>query len=863
VILVFNKRSEYNVALEIADDEGNTQFQILVNRFKIKDAQFLAKLWGTEVPKVVDVLNRVCDGEEVEPVEFSPDPALIESMLGDTVETAPTETVSTDSFSVFVREQSQPRKHASAYTDVEPGEALRRAFTETPLELTEPLIEWHDRNVLCCMDVDYHTIPDAERLSPEQCERLVAAIRPQPFAWHPSHAGGCKLYYLAKPGFTATELASVAGIHWLQLDRRATFDLIKSTRHPSFVRLRDNKPAVCTPDNITYTYGSSDLVPVRRLLTATLDFEEVSEFLAERGWTLGQMLPHSNCQIDPTGDTPSDKENVYVGEQGLFCHRCSARGYQNGFTSYVSMIGGHDSKLTTMVRNFCHFEHAGIILSNLYPAISQKILQEVYRVMLKIVHQPDDPRIPLAMNAGKGWIRSRGTWVSVDGETVLADAQNVFVNSLPATRYPASDGDGECKLVSDVPKTVAFMNAGNLEHLGYPDIDFIRGCKIYGQFLPYRQDENIKVIIRREFRNTVPTYVAPSARMPIEEAWQLLESEFKGIERNYVKLLICAKGASEGRLAQCPFLLVNGPSGAGKSTTVHIAAGICGDKAEEPIWVKHIDRFRQSLMDSARDSGFICINEIFKYAEASHTSYTQALDPMLSLTEDSRSHVLYVGSVPFGRLPVFVVTDVNTPPEVQADIQLARRFTFFELSNRNYWEDNIVAKGIRPHEFRKISYEHNAAADSILSDIIDTFFKEPTPLAHMARQLQSGVLSDYTEDVDRKSDRLLQFYNEAIKAPLLTGSHAQRYTPAMGWKLISRAELSPLIELWGDICDGEEPERWVRSRAVAAADWQKVIGTKFPVLCEIRPYRTNIVYVRFRSKDSTRTPKWINGVERS
>jgi hypothetical protein len=311
------------------------------------------------------------------------------------------------------------------------------------------------------------------------------------------------------------------------------------------------------------------------------------------------------------------------------------------------------------------------------------------------------------------------------------------------------------------------------------------------------------------------------------------------------------------------FLLVNGPSGAGKSTTVHIAAGICGDKADEPIWVKHIDRFRQSLMDSARDSGFVCINEIFKYAEASKTTYTQALDPMLSLTEDSRSHVLYVGSVPFGRLPVFVVTDVDTPPEVQADIQLARRFTFFQLSNRNYWEDNLVAKGIRPHEFRKISYEHNAAADSILSDIIDTFFRTPIPLNQMAKQLQSGVLSEYTEELDHKGEALKRLYAEDVKAPMLTGSHAQRYTAAYGWKKISRSEQTVLSELWGDVCDGEEPERWVRSRAVSAADWQKILKTDFPVLCEVRPYRTSIIYVRFRSNDSGKFPKWINGVKQS
>jgi hypothetical protein len=111
-----------------------------------------------------------------------------------------------------------------------------------------------------------HASPTPNGSRQEQCESAIVAAHPSATVRvaSVSHAGGCKLYYLAKPGFTATELASVAGIHWLQLDRRATFDLIKSTRHPAFERIRDNRPPPCSIDNITYTYGSSDLAPVKR-----------------------------------------------------------------------------------------------------------------------------------------------------------------------------------------------------------------------------------------------------------------------------------------------------------------------------------------------------------------------------------------------------------------------------------------------------------------------------------------------------------------------------------------------------------------------------------------------------------------------
>lgn len=135
--------------------------------------------------------------------------------------------------------------------------------------------------------------------------------------------------------------------------------------------------------------------------------------------------------------------------------------------------------------------------------------------------------------------------------------------------------------------------------------------------------------------------------------------------------MIAAKGASEGRLAQCPFLIITGVSSAGKSTTVHTAAEVCGDKADEPIFYPDVQRFRGSLMDAAKTRGFVCVNEVFKMSDRAKLAPTQALDPTLSLTEDSRSHVLYVGSVPFRRLPVFVLTDINCSAEIMQDFQLA------------------------------------------------------------------------------------------------------------------------------------------------------------------------------------------------
>lgn len=856
--LVFTRRTANTLSVEVVDDEGQPQHQCLLNRFKDRDIRWLAKLWGESVPSVTNKLNDVCETETDEPydvVEFTPAAGVLEAIVsGTTVETA--EELSTAPITIRVRELSQTQTHSASFEDTDVATALRSAFDETWNHCKDTrlefLIEWNDTSKLCCLDIDYHHTE--KPLSPDALSDIVAQVRPLPFCWHRTHGHGAKLYYLSSPGYTAKELASIAGISYLSIDPTASFDLIKSTRHPCYARKRDDAvPPITSPEGITYLYGNSDLSCVKRLLISELEPEAINEWLAERGYVMGSTLLHSECPIDPTQDF---KANVYVGDKGFFCHRCYARGLRGGFVSYGELIGSIDNRIALMVKNFCHLEHAKVVLSNIYPHVPIKILEDVYRVMLKITHSLDDPRIVHAMTSGTGYVRIAGMFVSTNGDSALANGLPQFIASLPATKYVKKGGEDAGKLIPDISRTTAFLNDGDLAEYGYPDVTFLRGCRIFGQFNPV--DELVKVIVRKEFNNCQPKYVSETVRMPSDEAWKLLDSEFPGINHNYIKLLIATKGASEGRLCQCPFLLVNGPSGAGKSTTVHIAAGICGDKADEPIWNPNAERFRQSLMDGVRNSGFICVNEVFKYADKAKISYTQALDPMLSLTEDSRSHVLYVGSVPFGRLPVFVLTDINIPPEIIADRQLARRFTFFRLDNENFWTDTLVQRRIRPHQFRLISPLHNAAADSILSEVIDRYFLQPTSLQCIAKDL-SGP-DEYTEDVVRSKTALLDFYKAVKDAPIISGADARRYSPSGGWKLIDRMKETVVSSLWNELCDGQEPEKWIRSRQIDSVDWSTIIGVKVPIMCEYRSYRGNQIYIRFRSSDSAKAPRWLNGV---
>lgn len=854
MLLQMLKRTKDRIAIEVIDDEGQTLYQRIISRYNERDIRFLARLANWSIAETNNHLNCCCETEDDNiPVAFEdihPPKSYVESWSN----IPPAEQVSNEAnqFTLYVREINQLRNTAKVIVSDTVEPCLREAFTYSGVE---PILEWTDDNLLSCLDIDYHNIEI--RPTHDELASTFDRIKPKPFCWHPSHGNGAKLYYTASPGFTAVELAAIGGFSWLQADPRATFEITKSSRHPCHKRSFDNSPAPCDAStSIYFCYGQTDITPLKRLLSNDVSLEDIHEYLQSKGWHMGQTLPHTCCLIQADSNT---KECIFVGERGLFCHRCSAKGMGAtgipGFIPYSTLVGTIDNRLRKMVRNFVHFDHAKVVLSNIYPNYSESHLQSLYRIMLKICHTPDDPRIDMAMMNGKGFLRVRGMWVSTDGEASLVENKLEYVRSLPVTKIPLEDG-----FTPNVPILTAFTNSCDLSEYGYDDITFIRGSKVYGQFLPYRYGENVKVIVRPEFRNSLPRYIAANKRMPDDEVWGLIESEFPGIDRTYLKLLIATKGAAEGRLCQCPFLLITGPAGSGKSTTPHIAAGICGDKAEEPIWVQDTQRFRQNLMECARHSSFVVINELFKEAGKTKISSVQALTPMLSLTEDSRSWEMYVGQVAFGRLPVFVVTDVNIPQDIKSDVQLARRFTFLQLTQRNYWSNTFVQRGIRAHEFRLISQDHNEAANSLLSSIIDEFFRQPTSLNEITSKLGIKSFEEQSEEITQAKTSLQLFYDAVIDAPILEGSHAKRYKPEKGWKLIDRAKDSLILQNWENVCDGVETnETWGQSRAVDAEDWSALLRVEFPVICEIYRYRPTQLLVRFRSTENHKHPKWING----
>jgi hypothetical protein len=171
-----------------------------------------------------------------------------------------------------------------------------------------------------------------------------------------------KLYYAAQPGYTARELAAVGAVCWLNEDARATADLVNKSRHPAYPS--SDHGGVKGGLIFTQTPGD-DVAPVAAWLTRSVDPAAVNEWLEARGWENGQLLPHSECPIDP-GHISSSAQPVRVGDEGIFCFSCAGRGMSRGrkpgFVPYCSLVGGVPVKTAVMLKNAVHWTHARLVL---------------------------------------------------------------------------------------------------------------------------------------------------------------------------------------------------------------------------------------------------------------------------------------------------------------------------------------------------------------------------------------------------------------------------------------------------------------------------------------------------------------------
>lgn len=671
--------------------------------------------------------------------------------------------------------------------------------------IPEGVIEWTDKKACCLLDIDYHssTPPDAAWLM-AQAQRL----KPRPSWVWLSRGGGLHAVYFSQAVMTADELAAVALLSFKHLDVRATGDLLTVTRTPpsEYFRLTPN----------------GDLSEVARFLGSEVSGAQVAEYLDAAGLSVGSTYPHSECPLRP--EHPSHGTPVFVSEHGLHCKSCEAGGYcygsrKPGFFPFTALCGGGPSSvIRRMAQRFCHWEHASIVLRDRL-GLEGETARLCWQAMLHLLHG-DDPRVDKAMNAGRDMIRLDKRWTTRDALATYTKDIGAIIGALPACQTQEGGVIGE--------QVQRFLQPIDLDEEGYPTVTPIRGIRMYQ--LPI--DEQISHVVPNyvlrphSAANRRPRYVAPNAR--IADPWGILEEPFPGLNREYLTLLIAAKGVAESEAGLAPNIIVAGPSSSGKTQSVHIAAAILGDKATEVSWQGDIEKFRQAYAMGAEVGSFVSVNELLKDAERTGSSAIQAMDAFLNLTPDSLTHKLYKGATPLGKNPATVVTDICVPQGLRDDKQISRRFVYVHLTKAIDWINSVVESGVHKFERLRLADErYAAAADAIVSQIIDRWFRERKTLVDIAVELGYSTLDTATTGFEDPIENLIEFY-EAWKRQ--TPSTETRWHG--GWRTIRRGDGTRLADAWDILSDGGK--NWGSSRKVSEQDWTRVLKCDKPVRCLIR-----------------------------
>ncbi|MFO0931037.1 MAG: hypothetical protein U0736_29065 [Gemmataceae bacterium] len=571
-----------------------------------------------------------------------------------------------------------------------------------------------------------------------------------------------------------------------------------------------------------------------------VDPAAVEDWLAARGLERGRRYPHESCPIDPHAGSHGDP--VVVLDGGVFCHHCNADG--DGFRPWHRLLPAMGvSVLEVLVRNFAHWPHAAIIIEQLL-GLQGKLARLAYSSALKAYHGADDPRIPSVFTAGKDMIRQVGRWTTEDGAETYPRGINAIIRRLPAVQYKVQTADGPAVGISDEKVERFSKTPVDLGPYGYPPVLVIPGVRVYSQHnaIDGKFTRAVPAADYRHRPDIAPRYLESAQRMPLDEAWGVLESVFPGLRRDYLQLCLAAAGCSEVSRGQPYYVLATGPSGSAKSTTPRLAAGILGVQPRSIAWTPSPERWHQALAEAADVTSLVTCNEYLKLAMRHGMTAKQALDPFLELEVGVAAHRLYVGPVPIARLPGLVVTDVRAPADLADDRQIGRRFVYAHLSSRVEWNGPCQAAGFGDAaRLRFGGSQLVAAANAILSDLIDVYFSWPQSLAQIARQLGFPLLEN--AELGGGTQDLLDLFAAVCAAQPPLAADANRFSGA-GWKVITRGSENDLARAWEKVCDSG----WISSRRCEAEDWAHVLHTHTTgeIVCDVRPHGQSKVGVRFR-----------------
>jgi hypothetical protein len=672
---------------------------------------------------------------------------------------------------------------------------------------------------------------DAERA--HTLQQFAMTVSPAPDRWWITRSDGLRLIYLARELFSAEDLAAVAALSVLSRFPEATVELLTRCRFPPKGKASGAFPGAPA--------GVSEL---RRLAGSySVEDAEYTQWLSSRGFAVGCRYPHDRCPANPHPRAQGNVEPVVVHEDHVFCFICAADGVCHGsktpgYFPTAKLCGRYEQSLFALcVDKFTHWEHAKHVVCKLVQ--QDTLARVVYRAALKR-HHGTDPRVPLAFSAGHNLVRYDGHWGDEHGRPV------VFRSPIPAqlAELPAACGVDQGDVRSS-PKAVEWlMHTGDVSRYGYPAVVPLWGVQMTMRLEPV--DSRVFVVLHapelraESARERRPRYVPASRRLNEEEAWAAVEEVFPGVCRNFVRLLLAAKGCAEAGVGVPPMVFVSGPTGAGKTATVKLAAAIAGDHATEIPYSSNTDRLRAGLLSAKKKGAYASFDEFLKGARKEGKDPATAMEALLNFTPDSESHMLYIGPVPLGALPVCLWCDTSVPKEVLEHAQLARRLSWVQLHSQVEWQKTLRAGGILAPEHLRTRGTRRIvdAANSILSHVIDRFFHTEAPVFRDVTEELGFSMMEGCDIAKEKELAVRELVQLLLSAPKLAGDDARRW-PGPGWKMVDlNRDGAGIVAAWKLLADAKCQ---TDSRVIDESDLAKVLCLKEPVRLARRSHGAKLV----------------------
>lgn len=738
---------------------------------------------------------------------------------------------------IWARAERATRAQAQPF-DGQSSAVLRKAFEAQG----SAWVEWDRADLLAVLDVDWHGAP-APAWPVLEAALLSSGVVPAAY-WR-SRNGGLHAVIESADGLRADELAAACAVGLLEAPALADCTGVE-------VISRTGVPPADAPQSWQPQRVGELLRSWQRRELDQPSAEEIEEYRSSRGW-LGRDATHDQCPIDPKrASAQAGRRPVFFGERGVTCLSCSARGIRpGGFVPWAELLRGQSkpNRILTCARALTCWSHASLVLAHdIGPRLPAHAQRLAYTALCRILHGADDPRIARLSRSDDGdFVRGISCWLDPRSGYAPVKPDPAYLRLMPSNTFVKDDGEigidataiSRCSATGEVP--------------GFPPIIPVRGVQLWGAFNAYPSIAHALRVPHYSGSAPAPRYRSADS-YDREGAWAELQGHFPGLRRDYLTLLLVARGYAESGAGRVPRILATGPSGSAKSTTVGLAAAIVGDTCE--IVPDDPRTFRETFDNAAANSaGWILCDELAKPQPKRLVSRRSSSPFAIFLPLEQRNYtarLLYIGPIRTLMQSVVVVTGTQLPDGMSEDRQLARRFVHVRLPGKVpvQWD---AACGFG--DAARVREHLADACDAIWSGVVDDFFVDPLPtFEDAARQLGFGLLQDTQDDEAADGEDGLSVVGRVRELfDLLCSGEGSAPPPARaeaaGRRRYDFGGEQRAAQLWRELCDdAADSELRYRSERVSELDLRQVLGvTRWPgeaVWLEIRG-EGRAVYLRF------------------